>query len=82
MAKDAISVSAAKKARLAIAILNADVGHPSGTTTELDRLVVGPTEELDQQSAPDTLNRSVIVELISALSCIDSRDISARRRPT
>ena len=52
--------------------VHADVPHPGGPAREHLALRRGPPNSLTS-SAPATLNRSVIVEPISALSCIDSR---------
>ena len=49
---------------------------------ERRRLLVGGRPNSLTSSAPATLNRSVIVVLISALSCIASRVIACSRRPT
>ena len=74
-------VSAAKKARLDIAILipmsATRRARPLNSTVSSS----GRPKSLTSR-APETLKRSVIVELIAAFSCMDSRDISARRRPT
>ena len=63
-------------------LLDADVAHPAGPVGERARTRRGSRPNSLTSSAPETLNRSVIVVPISALSCIASRVIACSRRPT